>query len=83
MVDETIIDYELVEAVIDLIDAQHGQGAILVFLPGTAPLPMHLLVLPAPNIIAFGSSPVSRDLQGPGLSICSSFIVRMVVPFKL
>ena len=38
MVDETIIDYELVEAVIDLIDAQHGPGAVLVFLPGLASL---------------------------------------------
>lgn len=38
MVDETIIDYELVETVIDLIDAQHGPGAVLVFLPGTASL---------------------------------------------
>ena len=49
MVDETIIDYELVEAVIDLIDAQHGPGAILVFLPGTTSLPLHLLVWAAPN----------------------------------
>ena len=34
MLDESIIDYELIEAVIDHIDAQHGPGAILVFLPG-------------------------------------------------
>ncbi|KAK9842413.1 hypothetical protein WJX84_005272 [Apatococcus fuscideae] len=36
MLDESIIDYELIEAVIDHIDAQHGPGAILVFLPGIA-----------------------------------------------
>ena len=35
MVDETIIDYELIEAVIEHIDAHHGEGAVLVFLPGT------------------------------------------------
>ena len=35
MLDESVIDYELIEALIDLIDAQHGPGAILVFLPGT------------------------------------------------
>ncbi len=35
MVDETIIDYELIETVIEHIDANHGEGAVLVFLPGT------------------------------------------------
>lgn len=47
MVDETIIDYELVEAVIDHIDAQYGPGAVLVFLPGAASLPVHILMVPA------------------------------------
>ena len=34
MVNESAIDYDLIETVIDLIDAQHGPGAVLVFLPG-------------------------------------------------
>jgi hypothetical protein len=35
-VDENRIDYDLLEALMAHIDAEHGEGAILVFLPGVS-----------------------------------------------